>query len=45
MATFVDHDPRYVDRAHKTAIPVLGTAAVVLLMIVLTIGVLLSTPH
>ena len=45
MATYIDRDPRYVDRAHKTAMPVLGTVAVVLLMIVLTLGVYLSQPH
>jgi hypothetical protein len=45
MATYVEHDPRYVDRPHKTAIPILGTLAVMLLLIVATIGVYLSQPH
>jgi len=45
MATYVERDPRYVDRPHKTAIPALGTVALMLLLIVVTIGVYLSQPH
>ena len=45
MATYVEHDPRYVDRPHKTAIPVLGAVALTLLLVVLTLAVYLSQPH
>jgi len=45
MATLIHRDPRYVDRPHKTAIPVLGTVALVLLLVVLTLAVYLSQPH
>ena len=34
----------YYDRPHSTAIPLLGIAAVTLLLLIVTIGVLLTAP-